>query len=303
MTTQFRRAYTLEIGEADPLGLTKSFAVISGDDALRIAFEIEKTELPWPNRARLQIWNLSPDHRAYLTEETALPCRLEAGYSGGAGELLNGTIRRATSEHQGSDWITLIEVGEGVHDKDGALLASKSIKKAWARGTPVAAIVADFAKELNVDIGNVPALAAAASFSSGPALLHGFAVDGPILDEWTHLMRGLGLRWSIQGGAIQLRLPDAPAGLVPLISPFTGLVDRVSVSTKQIKRTNVLTKKEEVQSTGAVEGKCLLLPGLQPGYQFLLQSGAATGAYLCSRVTHRGDSYGQEWYTEFEGLA
>ena len=302
MAEQFKRSYTLEVGNADPLGLSGAFSIISGDDALRITFEIEKTELPWPNKATIKIWNLNEDHRAYVAQETALRCYLEAGYAGSTGEIFNGTIRRGTSRHNGSDWITVLEAGEGECDKDGELISSKSIKKSWKKGTPIAAIIQDFAKALNVDVGNLPTLAGAASFSSGPALLHGMAVDGPVLDEWTYLMRGLGLRWSIQGGAIQLRLNEAPAGLVPLIGPLTGLVDQVEVSTKRIKRNNTLTKKEEIQSIGAVEGRALITPGLIPGYQFLLQSAVATGSYLCSRVVHKGDTRGQEWYTHFEGL-
>lgn len=302
--TQFDRAYTLEIGESDPLGLTGAFAIVSGSQgALRIKFKIVKNELPWPNAGEIQIWNLNADHREYLASEDALPCRLEAGYAGSSSVVFEGYLRQGVSVRDGVDWITTLKAAEGEVDKDGKLLAGKSIRKAWTRGTPVAVIVQDFAKELNVDVGNVPALAGAAAFKSGPALLHGFAVDGPILDEWTYLMRGLGLRWSIQGGAIQLRLAEAPAGVATdVISPFTGLVGHVVKSTKKVRRSNTLTKEEEVQSVAVVEGQTLMLPGLQPGYQFILQSEQATGAYLCSEVRHVGDSHSTEWYTEFEGL-
>lgn len=303
MTEQFGRAYTLEIGEADPLGLTGAFAIVSsGEGSLRVKFKIAKNELPWPNAGEVQIWNLNADHREYLASESALQCRLEAGYSGGSGVIFEGYLRQGVSVRDGVDWVTTLKVAEGEVDKDGKLLASKSIRKAWTKGTPLAAILQDFAKELNVEVGNVPALAGTAALKTGPALLHGWAADGPILDEWTYLMRGLGLRWSIQGGAIQLRLADVPAGVADLISPFTGLVGHVVKSTKKIRRQNVLTKAEEIQSVAVVEGQTLLLPGLQPGYQFLLQSEQATGAYLCSEVRHVGDTHGTEWYTEFEGL-
>jgi regulator of extracellular matrix RemA (YlzA/DUF370 family) len=299
MTEQFRRAYTLEVGEALESG---SFSIVSAADALRVAFEIERDELPWPNKAQIRIWNLSPTHREYLSSAASIPCRLEAGYAGSVGTIFEGAVRQGISTHDGSDWVTTLEAGEGDLTADGEHLAQKSIKKSWKRGTPVAAIVTDFAKEMNVDLGNVPILAAAASFSNGPALLHGLAVDGPILDEFTYLLRGLGMRWSIQGNAIQLRLADAPANvMVGLISPFTGLVGRVVKSTKQVRRQNSLTKKRETQEIAVVEGKTLLTSALQPGYQFVLQSDEASGAYLCAKTVQRGDTRDTAWFTEFEG--
>ena len=305
MTTQFDRTYLLEIGEADPLGLTGAIAIASRTEgALKIEFELEKTELPWPNSATIKVYNLTSAHREYLASEAALPCRLEAGYGASRGELFGGWVRRGVSVHDGTDWVTTLEAAEGEVDKKGDLLSAKSIRKSWKSGTPIAVVIRDFAKELNVDIGNLPAMAGAAAMRTGPVLLWGLAVDGPILDEWTALMRSVGLRWSIQGGAIQLRFPELPAGvLTEIISPFTGLVGHVTKATKKIRRQNTLTKKEEVQTIGTVEGTTLLLPSLTPGQQFILQSEQATGAYLCSAVKHVGDSRGTPWYTEFEGLA
>jgi len=305
MVEQYDRTYVLSVGEADPLGLSGGFeAASSSAGALRLQFEVVKTELPWPNSGKVVIWNLNSDHRDYCASEQYLPCRLEAGYGGSRGTIIEGYVRQGVSVREGTDWLTTLELADGEVDKDGQILASKSIRKAWTRGTPVAKIITDFAQELNVDVGNAPVIAAAASLKSGPALLHGLAVDGPILDELTYLMRGLGLRWSIQDGALQLRIPDVPAGvLMDIISPFTGLVGHVTKSTRVVRRQNVLTKAEETKSVGVVEGTTLLLPGLSPGQQFVLQSEAAIGAYLCSQVKHHGDSRGPDWYTDFEGLA
>ena len=300
MTTQFGRAYRLAIGVASLTG--GGFEIASSStETLRLRFEIERSELPWPNRGKIEIFNLNPTHRDYLASESALPCILEAGYQGSTGVIFEGNVRQGVSVHDGADWVTTIEAGEGEVDEDGDLLAGKSIRKSWRRGTPVSVVLLDIAKELKLKLGNVPVLAGAAAFKNGPALLHGMALDGPILDELTYFCRGVGLRWSIQGGAIQLRLPDAPSGIAPALSPLTGLVGNVTKSTKKVTRHNTLTKKKEVKDVAVVEGKCLLQAGIQPGFQLILQSEAATGAYLCAKTRQIGDTRGNDWYTEFEG--
>jgi hypothetical protein len=304
MADQFRRAYELVVGEPDPLGLPGGggFGILSSstEESLRITFTVERDERPWPNKAVIEVYNLNPDHRDYCSGNRGIPCRLEAGYPGGTGTLFAGVIRSGESYRDGQDWVTVLTAGDGEVNRSGQPLASGQISKAWARGTPLAVVVADFAKELDVDLGNVAAIGSLATTSAGPALAAGLAVDGPVLDEWIALMRSCGLAWSIQDGALQLRVPGLPAGVAPIVSPFTGLVEGVALSTRQVIRTHPVTKKESVQEIQVAAGRSLLLPGLIPGHQMLLQSRATTGLYMVASVRHVGDSRGQDWYTEFE---
>lgn len=307
MTTsaeQWLRSIELEIGEGGPLGLG-GFAIKSSSTEprqLRVAFAIERDEKPWPNSATIRIWNLHADHRDSLADQRGIPCRLKAGYRSGTGVLFEGRLRDAQSYHDGTDWITELGAGDGELNTDGEPIASGSIHKTWSRGTPVFQILKDFATEMKVDPGNSAIAGAAARLTTGVALSHAFTVDGPILDEFIYFMRAAGLPWSIQDGALQVRAAvEAPAGVGPIVSPFTGLVGRVETSTRKVERENTLTKAKELTETKVSAGKCLLLPGLKPGLSFLLQSSTVIGLHLCTGVRHAGDTHGGEWYTEFEG--
>jgi hypothetical protein len=94
---------------------------------------------------------------------------------------------------------------------------------------------------------------------------------------------------------------QSSSGVAPIVSPFFGMIDSVQRGVKQVTRTDPLTKTTSVERIDTVSGRTLLLPGLKPGHQFVLQSQAATGAYLCAEVRHVGDTHGAEWYTEWLG--
>lgn len=300
MSEQWLRSIFLSVGEPGPLGVG---GVSMETDSLRCAFEIERDEKPWPNTATIRIWNLTPAHRAELADLQGVPCVLAAGYQGANGQLFSGMLREAQSVKEGTDWITTITGGDGELDTEGEPIAGKSIHKTWAKATPCLQILKDFIAEMKLAEGNASVAGAAAALSTGMMLSHAFTVDGPILDELTYFMRSVGLAWSIQDGAFQVRLADAPASVGPLISPLTGLVGHVTISTRKIERENVTTKIKETTTWKMAAGSCLLLPALTPGIGFALQSAAASGAYLCTRLRHVGDTHGTEWYTEFEGRA
>ncbi|MFA4972191.1 MAG: hypothetical protein WC683_06230 [bacterium] len=300
---QWLRRFTLEVGEG-LLAAVTGVAIQSNDAGhLRVSFVVERDERPWPNQTQIKIWNLNPDHRKNLEGKRGIPVRLSAGYKDNQGTVFDGFLRDAVSTHDGEDWVTTITGGDGECNSKGEPLASGSISKTWKKGTPLATIALAFAKEMKVDLGASTAAAGAAKLLTGAAVMHAYTVDGPIVDEFIYFMRSVGLKWSIQNGALQIRVADAPAGIAPLISPFTGLLGSTSASTRKVQRTNQLTQKVELQEIAVLEGRCLLLPNLLPGQQLLVQS-TATGVpkpYLCTRVRQVGDTHGQEWYTEFEG--
>lgn len=297
MSSQWMRAIKLSVGDPGPIGLG---GVTIESDSLTCSFEIDRDEKPWPNSARIRIMNLNPKHRAELADSQGIPCSLEAGYKKSLGQIFAGMLREASSTHDGTNWITEITGGDGELNSEGDPIASASIHKTWARGTPCAQIVKDFAAEMKVDAGNAAITGAAARLTTGAAIPHAFTIDGPILDELTYFMRSVGLAWSIQDGAFQVRLADVPASMGPLISPLTGLVGHVVKSTRKIERENTVTRQKELTEWQMAAGTCLLLPELQPGIGFLLNSEAATGVYLCTSVRHVGDTASREWYTHWE---
>ena len=297
MSDQWLRSIKLSVGDPGPIGLG---GVTIESDQLRCSFEVERDEKPWPNTATIRIWNLNSGHRAELADKQGIPCTLEAGYRDKRGQIFAGMLREARSTHDGPDWITEVTGGDGELNTEGDPIASLSIHKTWSRGTPCLQVLKDFVKEMKIEEGNAALGGAAAALTTGAALSHAFTVDGPILDELTYFMRSVGLAWSIQDGAFQVRLADVPASTGPLISPLTGLVGHVTKSTRKIERENTITKEKELTEWQMAAGTCLLLPELKPGTGFVLNSETANGFYLCTKVRHLGDTHSTEWYTEWE---
>lgn len=296
--TSWSRSIRLTVGEPGPFG--QLGGVVIDTDSLRCRFSIERDEKPWPNSAEIRIWNLNEAHRDQLAAHHGVPCLLEAGYQDSRALIFEGMLREAKSEHSGTDWITTVSGGDGELDKDGEPIASKRLQRTWKRGTPCVQIVKDFAKAMNVEPGNAAIGGAAAKLTTGVAIAHAFSVDGPILDELIYFMRSVGLTWSIQDGAFQVRIAEVPASVGPLISSLTGLIGRVTSEPRKILRENSITREEETTEWEMHAGTCLLLPGLRPGYGFALESKAVTGTQLCTAVNHIGDTHGPEWHTNWE---
>ena len=292
MTHQWLRSIALDVGTG-----SSGFALAS-TSSLRVVFEVERDEKPWPNTAKIQVYNLNPDHRRALSTLQDVPVKLQAGYQDGIGLLFDGMLRDVTSVHDSVDWITTLNTGDGERDRRGEPIAGKTIKQTWSKGTPLVSVLSAFATALNVDMGNVQTMGAAAKLPTGLALTHAFAVDGPALDELIYLMRSLQMPWSIQNGKLQVRpAPAVPASEGPLISTMTGLVGgNVEISREKVKRFG------HTIDVKLCKGKCLLLPELKPGCMFVLDSQSVIGTVLATKIKHYGDTDGQDWYTEFEGI-
>jgi hypothetical protein len=291
MTTQFDRAIALDVGDG-----FAGFAIKSTSN-LRVTFEVERDEKSWPNTAVIKVYNLNPDHRGALAALQGVPCRLQAGYRDGMGTVFDGMLRDAISTHEPPDWVTALQAGDGELDKNGETIAGKSVRKTWSKGTPIFQILIDFAAALNVDLGNVPTMGAAARLSTGPALLVSFGVDGPALDEFIYFMRSARMPWSIQGGKLQVRpAPEIPASVGPLIAKETGMIGMIETSTEKVKRFN------KTKTIKVCKGKTLLNANLIPGQMCLLKSSNVTGNIQLTKVKQVGDTGGQEWYSEFEAI-
>ena len=302
--TQWLRALILDVGDPGPLGLDGFRLQTSANpNMLRVTFDIERDETPWPNTAAIEVYNLNADHRNELGSKRAVPCQLQAGYADASYGIFSGMLRSAGSTKQGTDWVTVLEAGDGELNKKGEPIASGSIHKTWSRGTPIVAIVQDFAHEMDVDLGNAAVVGASGSLTTGVALSHAFTVDGPILDEWVYFMRSIGVGWSIQDSALQLRLPDVPIPTAEIISPLTGLIGEIEIATLIIERENTITKRKEQTEKTVYSGACLLRPALVPGSLFVLQARNQAVPCVLHRVRHHGDTHGTDWYSEFEGYA
>lgn len=280
----FRRSVTLDVGRDNSVDLTPAFRVQSGEKlGLTVAFKVEKSDKPEANDSTIQIYNLSDAHRAQL-EVTGIRCFLSAGYPGAESQIFGGNVRFALTEKQGVDWVTKMELGDGLSS-----LAGVRVTQSYRPGSLWTDVVAGVGKVMkDLDQGNL--LDRIKQAGSDIVMRNGFTCDAPASAVLTELLAQQGLGWSVQDNRIEaLGVADYLPGEGPLISPDTGLVGSPTIGAAQHKGGPQIIKV-----------KCLLNPSLKPGSRFQLQSANLNCACRCHKVVQIGNSRAGDWYTESE---
>lgn len=269
--------------EVDDIKLEAS----QGATSLRVTFEVERDTKPYPNNAKFAIWNLNPKHRKQLVSKNEVTVRLEAGYEENSQQIFFGTARRARTTRDGQDLITTLDVGDGEKE-----LQAATISKTFAVGTPVAKVLLELAKAIGLGIGNVGMFAALARLPGGLTLTQPLTVSGPVVEELAAFCRSVGLEWSVQGEALQFLDVTTPVlpGSAAILSPLTGLIGQPRIDLdSRVKKTICVARS-------------LLQPQLVPGALFLMQSELVLGAFAVRKSRHVGDTQGNDWYVDVEGV-
>lgn len=238
---------------------------------LRVAFEVERSLHRAPNTATFRLWNLGEASRG-VASKAGTPLQLVAGYVDSADVLFSGEIKRSWLRHEPPDWITEIEA------RDGLTAWRAFCRRVYPRGAAVRAVVTALAGDMGLTLS--PSTSALLmGVLPGPTVMAGRAEE-----ELELVLRAAGYEWSIQDGALQvLRTgtadPRAPIGL----SAETGMIG-----------------SPEVLEDGGATVRTLLQPRIRPGSIIDLTSRVRSGRHRAERVTHVGDSHGQDWTTEVE---
>lgn len=260
----FERAWRVQVGSLDL-------------SALACKFKVSRSLYGYAGTCELEVRNLSETHRR---EILAAPRRttyieVQAGYREGTALIFRGDKRKTIPVRENTDWVMKITAGDGEH-----ALRNARVGRSFAAGSTVQQVVQHIADAMGVGAGNAATALRGATlggldgtFPEG-TMLHGLAAE-----ELTRLTSSSGLTWSIQDGNLQI-LPrgGALAREAILLSASTGLIGA-----------------PEVVDRRTLTVKALLIPGLVPGQQVVLDSSVATGAWRISQAEYSGDTHGQDW--------
>lgn len=290
MSRLFNRAYVLRIDTLE----------ISGLD---IAFKIQKTLKPQPNKADIIVWNLTADHRKQLEGQrdrlgkrsAPVHVELEAGYDNDTHLIFTGDLSVVFSERDGADIATHVEAGDG----------SLSWRQARANfsfqsGTSIKDVLGGVGKALLTGKGNVnDSLNKIGNLikidSEGGTFPEGTTVSGSAVEEFQRICDSAGLEWSIQNGVIQVKQKGKPLSQSAIeLTPETGLLGSPSVKVSPPDPQK--TKKQEK----VVKCEVLMIPGLVPGRKVHLKSESFDGVYEIWEVVFEGDTHGEKWGAELE---
>lgn len=247
---------------------------------LRVQFLIEKSLKREPNTCEVTITNLSEQTRSEI-QVRPLYVRLDAGFAGRLERLYTGDLRWGTSQLERVDWNTKLMLGDG----DRAFRFAR-VNRSFKGGIDGRTAVNEAAKAM----GLVPKLSAAAERDLRAQYATGLSMSGPAENELTRILSAFGMSWSIQDGVLQvLRTGEhRPNQAIP-VSQEDGMIGTPEYGAPSAKGDKpILTVK------------MLLYPSIVPGQRIVVDARNVKGTFRANRVTHRGDTHGDDWETSIE---
>lgn len=247
---------------------------------LRVTFQIVRSISADPNTAEVAIYNLSEASRSAIQEKD-IPTIIEAGYVNNLAQLFSGNLTFARHERDGIDWISNFEAGDG-----SLAFQSSRINESFAPGTKIEAVIERVAECSGLGLGNLIEELDKGNFRGAlTEFKKGYSSSGKCINELKALTSSAGLNLSVQDGQVQvLREGGTNGDDAVVLSSSTGLIG-----------------SPEVGEDGIVTAKSLLQGKLSPGRPVRIESKLIDdGFFRIEKVTHTGDTAGEDWYSEIE---
>ncbi len=294
MGHQFDRVYRLLVGVQGSDGI-----IVEGkpkQNALNIAFDIDKDLTKQTNKCSLQVFNLS-EKTAKVFERDDSICILEAGYSEDIGlrRIFVGAVLKAWSYKKGADKITELELSDGQ-----IAIRDCVVSLSYAENVSGQKVINDVAASMGLVVQYADGIA----FNS---YANGFSFIGPGRTCLEKVCAASGLSWSIQNNVLQI-IENGGSTKVEAIklnadSGLIGSPQRIVKSAKKIKKQ---ANKKRVKSTKNKDKKAgwrirsLLQPTLNPGDLIYVESQTVTGWFKVESLKHKGEYRSKNWYTDME---
>lgn len=280
----FNRNYELIVGPKNQLGIRTT--------GLRVQFKMDKSLEKYPNNATIEVTNLDKESRSAIQNLSGNSANnpaviLSVGYQKQLTVIYQGDIAKMVTRRQGPDLITSFECGDGQVAFNNA-----KTDVSFNPGTTFQVVVNRLAKDFGVGLGQVRGITDTDQF------INGITLSGNTRDHLTTLTNRQGLDWSVQNNQLQI-LPKNGSTLqeVVYLDRDTGLIGDPFI--EKVFRPELSKDKKQVESSG-VKLLSLLNPSLNPGRQIEVDSEFISGLFTIKKVTHIGDTHGQQWYSEIE---
>lgn len=300
----FNRKAQLIVGQSGKQGLLI--------EDLRIEFKIEKTASETLNSSTVRIYNLNADSRN-LVETPNNAIILKAGYEQdiGAITIFVGIVRRSLTIRDGCDWITELELDDG-------LLAYRDSKAStsFAPGTKASDVLRFVAGKFGLPVRPLPDSLSTKTYPNG------FNFVGKVRESMGNVCKYMGLEWSIQNQEIQIIKKGGHVKRTAIvISTDTGMIGSPELEAKTMSEKSAAANGITANSAGVIKKKsdkkgaddnepkekleiqgykvsCLLQPTIEPGSVIKLQAEGVDNFFKVEKVTHSGDTHGTDWKTE-----
>lgn len=215
-STFFDRQYRLTAGVAGEVGFTVGEPTPPHNSPLHISFSVERTDSQTLNTSKITLWNLTDAHINTLMKDKC-QVTINAGYGNGMPCIFKGTVTNVTTDLDGADRATDIEVVDGFGEVKDTYITLSYRGKVNAY-----TLIEACASKLGMSVvysQNARLMAMQAYLSSG------YSYVGAVKNALTKLCTLAKLKWTIQNGVLQVQKNgETISTTVQLLSPETGLI-------------------------------------------------------------------------------
>lgn len=283
-------------------------------EPLTVKFAIPFSDTSDTNGTTIKVYNLKDSTIKGIKINTL--ALLQAGYVDDYGNVFNGYLKSLSTAWEGVDKVTSFVCADAP-----AAYLKDTYKKTYSKGTKASVIIRDVASFAGLKIGDIK-LPLDFVYRSGKTL------KGTPQTLLTGIAKDCKAKMHITKGALYMRDKNAGTNLGLEISKETGLLDHpelieneVTISVpvakqtttkatakttakdasgkKKETQTKVTTTKKTTTRTG-YKLKMLLNPRIDTDVIIKLTSKTVSGTFRVEKGEHKGDTSGNEWFTECE---
>lgn len=284
MTRQWLRNYRFVVGSGSAaLDLSK----------LRIVFDIKKNDRLTPNSADIKIFNLSDDTADRIVKRFTR-VQLEAGYNDDIGLIYSGTVIQMVKQREGVDSVLEFTAGDGDMEYTyGFVNCTQS-----AGATP-----ADSLRTVRVSAGGGLDGGVIAPGSVGGKLPRGKVFFKPFKAAVAQLGRSMNSDVYIDNGKLMAvpRRGYLSKKAVEL-SPDTGLVGAATQTIDGVKCRCLLNSHLTIGALIYIDQEHVRQARLDEAQKDKKSAAKRGGYYRLISCRYVGDSSGQDWYCDLDGV-
>lgn len=282
----FDRKYRVIVSDVNGIGIDVS--------ELRCTFQIEKSISETPNYAEIVLYNLSAQTEHSIIKEGAKVI-LEAGYQNPQyGLIFSGDIVQPLRGKEDNTTYTLTLVSQ-----DGDLFYNKGIiNTSFRAGQSQRAVLENIVKQSS----NALELGQISDNLSQTELPRGKAFFGLTRDYFRQIAKSEQAAFYINNNKIDfVKAMDLPANEIIKLNGKSGLIGMPEQTEEGVQATCLLNPLLDLNKMVAIDFSSIQRQKVDRNSE--LKNIAGSGVFKIIKITHKGDTRGDEWYTEFTAIA
>lgn len=245
----------------------------------RVLFSVEKTAAEQPNKAHIEITNLSESTASYLLNGDMKRIVLQAGYEDNYGVIFDGNIISATRTIDGTESTTVIDAGDGDNAYSFAV-TNQTISGGYS-SKDIANTIASTMSERGTRGIEASGIGDEIKYPRGRTMF------GASRDYARMVAKSSQCQWSIQDGQVVFCKQNAAReGVIAFVlTPESGLIG------------SPVSDKDGVAAIACLNPQLKIYDPLQ------IESRFVKGTYKILSVKHTGDTHGNTWQTEVKATS